>query len=134
MLTTPREFRNRTAQFGLERVRCTACGRVSEPTARTCYGCRGDDLEAITLSPRGRIVTFVVQHVLPAGFPTPLPIAIAETPEGGKVLGVLTDVEDPDVLEIGAPVTVHVRRAGEEDGHPVYELRLRLADPAGAVT
>lgn len=93
MSTNSRKFRNRFAKYGLERTECTTCGRFDDPNSVACYHCGGTDLEAVSLSPEGVVVTFVVQHFLLGEFETPLPIAIVETPEGGKVLGIFTECQ-----------------------------------------
>lgn len=131
MHINPREFRQHSARFGLRRARCEDCGRVTDPTAGVCYGCRNTDLAPIELSPHGEILTYVVQHALPEGFQTPLLIAIAETPEGGKVLGTMSEIDDPDSIDIGDPVRIEIRRTGHEDGRPLYEPRLLPAESGG---
>lgn len=127
MHTTMREFRNRAATFGLERARCRECGRINEPTAELCYRCSHDAFEDVTLSRRGTVVTCVVQHVLPDEFDAPLPIAVVETPEGGKLLGMFTEVADPHAVEIGDEVTVELKRFDRQDGQVLYEPKFRLA-------
>lgn len=125
MSTTSREFRNRFAKYGLERAKCTNCGRFDDPTAVACYHCGETDLEEVSLSPEGEVLTFVVQHFLPEEFETPLPIAIVETLEGGKVLGMFTEVSDPHDIEIGEEVTIELKRFDRKDGQMIYEPKLR---------
>jgi len=127
MSTTSREFRTRSAKYGLERAECTNCGRFDDPTAVACYHCGETDLAPTTLSPEGEVVTFVVQHFLPEEFETPLPIAIVETPEGGRLLGMFTEVEDPHDIEIGESVTVELKRFDRKDGRVIYEPKFRRA-------
>lgn len=127
MHATMREFRNRAAKFGLERAECTDCGRMNDPTVELCYHCGGDSFEQVTLSPEGEVRTYVVQHVLPEEFDTPLPIAIVETPEGGKVLGMFTEVDDPHGIEIGDDVAIELKRYDRQDGQVLYEPKFRLA-------
>lgn len=125
MSTTSREFRNRFEKYGLERSRCTNCGRFNEPTAGACYYCGENDFEDVTLSSEGTVLTYVVQHFLPEEFDTPLPIAIVETPEGGKVLGMFTEVSEPHDIEIGEAVTIELKRFDRKDGQVIYEPKFR---------
>lgn len=127
MHATMREFRNRAETFDFNRSKCTDCGRMNDPTAELCYRCGSDAFEAVTLSPRGEVRTFVVQHVLPEEFDTPLPIAIVETPEGGKVLGMFTEIDDPHGIAIGDEVTIELKRFDRKDGQVLYEPKFRLA-------
>ncbi|MFB6164159.1 MAG: Zn-ribbon domain-containing OB-fold protein [Haloarculaceae archaeon] len=126
MHATMREFRNRAAKFGLDRAQCDDCGRFNDPTAELCYHCGGEDFEPVTLSPEGEVVTYVVQHVLPEAFDTPLPIAIVETPEGGKLLGMFTEIDEPEAVDIGDRVRVELKRFDRQDGQVLYEPKFRL--------
>lgn len=132
MHTTMRQFRTRTTKYGLNRRRCADCGRINEPAAVLCYYCSHDSFEDVTLTPEGEVVTVVVQHVLPDAFDTPLPIAIVETPEGGKLLGMFTEVDDPHEIEIGDQVDVELKQFDRTDGQAEYELKFRRAGGASA--
>jgi uncharacterized OB-fold protein len=99
---------------------------VNDRTAKTCYNCGARDLEVLDLTPRGEILTFIVQHHLPDVFETPLPMAIVETPEGAKVLGMFTDIDNPQDLSIGDQVTIELRRFSRENGAIVYENKFNL--------
>ncbi|WP_336000709.1 Zn-ribbon domain-containing OB-fold protein [Halorientalis halophila] len=125
MHTTMRQFRDRATKYGLERAECTDCGRMNDPSAELCYHCGGDAFEDVTLSRRGEVKTYVVQHILPETFDTPLPIAIVETPEGGKVLGMFTEVDDPHAIEMGEQVTIELKRFDRQDGQVLYEPKFR---------
>lgn len=131
MSTTMRQFRTASAKFGLERTKCGECGRIDDPTAERCYYCGADDLEAVTLSTEGTVLTVVVQHHLPEEFDTPLPLAIVETPEGGNLLGQFVAVEDPYGIDIGDDVAVEIRRFTREDGEVLYEPKFRPVESGG---
>jgi uncharacterized OB-fold protein len=130
MHTTMRQYRERFAKHGLQRAECTACGRINDPTAQYCYACGGTAFEPVRLSPRGEVVTVVVQHALPASFDAPLAIAIVETPEGGKLLGTFTDLDAPHDVDIGDRVVVETRRFDRVDGQVLYEPKFRLVEGA----
>lgn len=126
MHATMREFRNREATYGLDRLECVKCGRINDPTAELCYYCGSDTFNDVTLSPRGEVVTYVIQHYLPEEFDTPLPIAIVKTPEGGKILGMFTEVNDPHAVDIGDKVAIELKRFDRKDGQVLYEPKFRL--------
>lgn len=101
---------------------------MDDPTAGTCYHCGSQDLRRIELTPRGEVVTVVVQHFLPEAFDTPLPLGIVETPEGGKLLGMFTEVESPHDVAIGETVDVVLKRFTREDGQVLYEPKFRRTE------
>jgi len=66
----------------------------------------------VTLPKKGKIVTFTVVRVPPAGFTeqTPLPIALVELENGVRVMVQIGDVENPDDLSIGMQIRLEFRR------------------------
>jgi uncharacterized OB-fold protein len=77
-----------------------------------CPACGGRDFTDVTLPREGKVLTYTVVRVPPAGFTeqTPLPIALVELDNGVRVMVQIGDVEDPDSLEIGMPVRLEFRR------------------------
>lgn len=128
MNITPREFRTRFSKYDLKRKQCQNCGRFEDYTSESCYYCASTDLEPIDLTPRGEVVTFVVQHYLPEEFETPLPLGLVETPEGARVLGMFTEFEDPHDIDIGDNVEIELKRFTQEDGQVLYEPKFNLVD------
>lgn len=125
MHTTPRQLRNRFAVYHLKRRKCDSCGRYDDATSEACYHCGGTELTTVDLTPRGEVLTYVVQHYLPEEFDTPLPLAIVETPEGATVLGMFTEVEDPHDIDVGDRVTIELKRFARADGQVLYEPKFR---------
>lgn len=126
MHTTPRQLRNRFAIYDLKRKRCENCGRFDDASSEACYRCGRTDLTTVELTPEGEVLTFVVQHYLPEEFDTPLPIAVVETPEGAKVLGMFTEIEAPHDIDVGDQVTIELKRFTRDDGQVLYEPKFRL--------
>lgn len=114
-MPSPRYWREVPGRFRLEAVRCTACGKVAFPPRRICPECRGEALEPLRLSPRGRVVTSTVIHTPAPEFQmeAPFPMAIIETPEGARFMVQVADSE-PGELEPGAEVELEFRRIRKE--------------------
>jgi uncharacterized OB-fold protein len=55
-----------------------------------------------------------------------------ETPEGGKILGMFTEVDDPHDVAIGDDVDIVLKRYDRQDEQVRYEPKLRLAQEADA--
>jgi uncharacterized OB-fold protein len=77
-----------------------------------CPSCKGAEFETVVLPRDGKVVTFTVVRVPPAGFTeqTPLPIALVELMEGVRVMVQVGDLADPEELQIGMPVRLEFRR------------------------
>ena len=131
MNTTPREFRQRFSKYDLQRSQCRECGRFDDYVAESCYHCGSTDLNAIDLTLQGDVITFVVQHYLPKEFDTPLPLGIVETPEGARVLGMFTEVNDSHDVNIGDTVEIVLKKFTRENGQVQYEPKFNIVDEEG---
>jgi uncharacterized OB-fold protein len=132
MDTTIRQYRERHQKHGLKRSRCTECDTITAVTATNCHQCGSSDLTETTLTPQGEVLTFIVQTLLPDEFDTPLPIGIVETPDGGKVLGMFTEVDDPfEDVEIGQQVEIELKRTITQNEKTIFEPAFRLVSDGG---
>lgn len=112
MISPARSWREFPQRYRLEADKCEGCGKVHYPPRVVCSECGGTTFETIVLPRDGKVVTFTVVRVPPAGFTeqTPLPIALVELMEGVRVMVQIGDVADPAELEIGMPVRLEFRR------------------------
>jgi len=112
MISPGRSWREFPQRYRLEAEKCTACGKVHYPPRVACSQCGAKTFETIVLPREGKVVTYTVVRVPPAGFTeqTPLPIALVELADGVRVMVQIGDVGDPDSLEIGMPVRLEFRR------------------------
>lgn len=112
MFSPARAWREFPQRYRLEAARCTGCGKVLYPPRLVCPQCGGRDFTTEVLPRDGKVVTYTVIRVPPAGFTeqTPLPIALVELANGVRLMVQIADVEDPEGLEIGMPVRLEFRR------------------------
>jgi len=112
MISPGRSWREFPQRYRLEAAKCEACEKIHYPPRVVCSKCGGSTFENITLPREGKVVTFTIVRVPPAGFTeqTPLPIAIVEVMDGVRIMVQIGDLEDPAELEIGMPVRLEFRR------------------------
>ncbi len=112
MISPGRSWREFPQRYRLEAAKCEACEKIHYPPRVVCSQCGGSTFENITLPREGKVVTFTIVRVPPAGFTeqTPLPIAIVEVMDGVRIMVQIGDLEDPSDLEIGMPVRLEFRR------------------------
>jgi uncharacterized OB-fold protein len=112
MISPGRSWREFPQRYRLEAAKCEACEKIHYPPRVVCSKCGGSTFENITLPREGKVVTFTIVRVPPAGFTeqTPLPIAIVEVMDGVRIMVQIGDLEDPSELEIGMPVRLEFRR------------------------
>ena len=95
------------AQGRLLVQRC-ACGRLRHPPGPACPVCHSFEWEAVEVSGRGRIYSYVVMHHPPIPpFEYPNPIALVELDEGPRLVANLVGVE-PERIRIGARVRCEI--------------------------
>jgi uncharacterized OB-fold protein len=107
--------------------RCKSCGWVSFPERkRICKYCRAApaEFEELQMKPYGKIISFVIQHRLPEGFQTPLPIAVVELEEGARVYGEILECS-PEEVKMGMEVEAELRVMYQENGLNVYSYKFR---------
>jgi len=116
MFSPARAWREFPPRYRLEAERCTGCGNILYPARAICTKCKGTDFETTILPREGKVVTYTVVRVPPAGFTdqTPLSIALVELTNGARMMVQITDVEDPDTLAIGMPVRLEFRRISSD--------------------
>ena len=107
-----RAWREFPQRYRLEAAKCETCGKVLYPPRVVCPKCAGTTFEMTPLPRDGKVVTFTVVRVPPAGFTeqTPLPIALVELLEDVRVMVQLGDIANPEELEIGMKVRLEFRR------------------------
>lgn len=115
------------AQGRLMISRCQACGRYQHPPLPRCPACGGEAVAPETVSGRGRVATFTVNHQAWApGLAVPFVFAAVELAEQAE-LYVFTNIVGcaPDAVRIGMPVEVVFEQLGEVVYLPMFQ-------PAGA--
>jgi uncharacterized OB-fold protein len=112
MFSPARVWREFPQRYRLEAAKCESCGAILYPPRLVCPSCGGRSFTDVVLPRDGKVVTYTVIRVPPAGFTeqTPLPIALVELVNGVRLMVQIADVEDPETLEIGMPVRLEFRR------------------------
>ena len=82
------------------------------PPRSVCPACGSRESSKVELPRNGKILTFTIVRVPPAGFTeqSPLPIALVELSNGIRIMLQVGDVENPADLRVGMPVRLEFRR------------------------
>ena len=98
------------AKNGLILVRtCAECGVEHTSTARFCMKCGSAEMSNHTIPGRGRIATYTIITVPPAGFEEYTPYAFVVMSVDGtslRVSGFMGGIATPDDLPVGAEARV----------------------------
>jgi uncharacterized OB-fold protein len=112
MFSPARAWREFPQRYRLEAATCAGCSKILYPPRVVCPECGGREFTKSTLPRDGKVVTYTVIRVPPAGFTeqTPLPIALVELTNGVRLMVQIADVEKPESLTLGMPVRLEFRR------------------------
>lgn len=112
-----RPFWDGTRAGELRLQHCGACGRhVLYPRPR-CPHCHADDLHWVRASGRGRLYSYVINHIAAPGWEgeTPYVVAVVQLEEGPRMLSTLVGVAPkPELLPLDLPLEVVFERRGDE--------------------
>jgi len=89
--------------------KCTKCDDLHLATVYFCSKCGSKEFEDSILKGTGKVVTYTIMTVPPAGFEdyTPYAWVVMELDDSGiRVSGFLPNIEKPENLPIGAAVKV----------------------------
>ena len=110
----------------LSMQRCNDCQRFYFYPRPFCRYCSSTNVEWKTLSGRGKLHTYVINHRPPPGWDEEAPyvIAIVELDEGARMMTNIVGVSDPtpDKLFIDAPVEVVWNDVNENVTLPLFRL------------
>jgi uncharacterized OB-fold protein len=119
-MPSPRYWREVPNRFRLEAARCEGCGKIAFPARKICPSCRGDQLDKLVLSRKGKVVTSTVVHIAPLDFlmEAPYAVALVETPEGARLMAQVVDCE-PSSVAPGMEVALEFRLIRKEGHHGI---------------
>jgi hypothetical protein len=89
--------------------KCRKCGELHLATVYFCKKCGSKEFEDSILKGTGKVVTYTIMTVPPAGFEdyTPYAWVVMELDDSGiRVSGFLPNIEKPEDLPIGTAVKV----------------------------
>jgi uncharacterized OB-fold protein len=115
-----RFWREIPQRYNIKGNKCGSCNEIFFPPREACPFCRRKSMgkmSELTLSGKGKIVTYTIIHESPENFKeqVPYPIAIIKLNEGPRVTAQIVDCDISDV-KIGMKVESTFRRI-QEDGY-----------------
>jgi uncharacterized OB-fold protein len=116
---------------------CGACGEVLFPRREVCARCLAQNLEDVTIGPRGTLYTYTYVHVPLFGSMRAAAggygVGQVDLPEGPRVQAVLDG--GPDDFRIGMEMELDLETLREnDDGSEVVIFRFRPLAKAGAAS
>lgn len=114
--------------FRLIGIKCKNCDHISYPRTLICHECGSQNLEECKLSKKGTVHTFCVNWAPPPQFEPPITPVIVDLEGGGRYLGLMTEVAQPEDVKIGAKVEMVLRKLMTDRGLNIYGYKFRLVE------
>ncbi|MEC9175924.1 MAG: Zn-ribbon domain-containing OB-fold protein [Pseudomonadota bacterium] len=102
--------------------RCTDCGHIYFPPRPFCPTCGSRSVEVFIASGRGRLFSYVINHLPSPGFTPPFAIAVVELEEGPRLMSNIVGCpQTPEALQIDMPLEVTFERLTDEITLPQFK-------------
>lgn len=93
---------------------CIACDRAYFPPRPFCPACGSRKVAVIEASGKGRLYSYVINHMAAPGYTPPFIVAVVMLDEGVKMMSNILDcAPDPEALELDMPLEVTFEQRGD---------------------
>jgi uncharacterized protein len=107
--------------------RCDRCSHVYFPPRPFCPDCGAREVSVFSASGRGRLYSYVINHMKAPGFEPPYAIAVVELEEGPRLMSNILDCpQTPEALVLDMPLEVTFEKLTDDIALPQF----RPARPA----
>lgn len=101
---------------------CNSCEQNYFPPRAFCPKCGSRDVRVVKASGKGRLYSYIINHLPSPGYTPPFTVAIVELEEGVRLMTNLLEVEpDPAKLELDMPLEVTFEKLTDEISLPQFK-------------
>ena len=101
---------------------CNSCKENYFPPRAFCPKCGSRDVKVVKASGKGRLYSYIINHLPSPGYTPPFTVAIVELEEGVRLMTNLLEVEpDPAKIELDMPLEVTFEKLSDEISLPQFK-------------
>lgn len=101
---------------------CNSCDKVYFPPRAFCPECGSRDVKVIKASGKGRLYSYIINHLPAPGFEGPFAVAIVELEEGPRLMSNILECEQtPEALQLDMPLEVTFEKLTDEITLPQFK-------------
>ncbi|MGI9475081.1 MAG: Zn-ribbon domain-containing OB-fold protein [Hyphomicrobiaceae bacterium] len=101
---------------------CNSCSEYYFPPRQFCPKCGSRDVKVVKASGKGRLYSYIINHLPSPGYTPPFTVAIVELEEGVRLMSNLLEVEpDPAKIELDMPLEVTFEKLTDEISLPQFK-------------
>jgi hypothetical protein len=109
-------------QGELRLQQCNSCDKVYFPPRPFCPECGSRDVKVIKASGKGRLYSYIINHLPAPGFEGPFAVAIVELEEGPRLMTNILECEQtPKALQLDMPLEVTFEKLSDEISLPQFK-------------
>lgn len=101
---------------------CNSCDHTYFPPRPFCPKCGSKDVSITQASGKGRLYSYVINHLPTPGFTPPFAIAVVELEEGPRLMSNIVECEQtPEALVLDMPLEVTFEKMNDEITLPMFK-------------
>ena len=117
-----KHFWEGTKEGELRLQQCSGCSHTYFPPRPFCPDCGSRDVNVIKASGKGRLFSYIINHLPAPGMKPPFTVAVVELEEGPRMMSNILDCEpSPEALELDMPLEVTFERLSDEISLPQFK-------------
>ncbi len=109
-------------QGELRLQQCNSCNNTYFPPRAFCPECGSRDVKVTKASGKGRLYSYIINHLPSPGFDGPFAVAIVELEEGPRLMSNILECEQtPEALELDMPLEVTFEKLSDDITLPQFK-------------
>ncbi len=101
---------------------CNSCEKTYFPPRQFCPKCGSRDVHVYKASGKGRLYSYIINHLPAPGYTSPFAVAIVELEEGPRIMTNILECEPtPEALQLDMPLEVTFEKISDEITLPQFK-------------
>ncbi|MAI46043.1 MAG: Zn-ribbon domain-containing OB-fold protein [Hyphomicrobiaceae bacterium TMED74] len=101
---------------------CNSCSHTYFPPRPFCPECGSRDVAVVKASGKGRLYSYIINHMKAPGYEPPFAVAVVELEEGPRIMTNILECEPtPEALQLDMPLEVTFEKLSDEISLPQFK-------------
>ena len=101
---------------------CNSCSHTYFPPRPFCPECGSRDVQVIKASGKGRLYSYIINHMKAPGYEPPFAVAVVELEEGPRIMTNILECEPtPEALQLDMPLEVTFEKLSDKISLPQFK-------------
>ncbi|HUS98433.1 MAG TPA: Zn-ribbon domain-containing OB-fold protein [Hyphomicrobiaceae bacterium] len=101
---------------------CNSCNHTYFPPRPFCPKCSSRDVKVTKATGKGKLFSYIINHLPTPGFKPPFAIAVVELDEGPRLMSNIVDCDQtPEALQLDMPLEVTFEAQNDEITLPMFK-------------